>query len=222
MESQFPVTLSLILVIFTCIISYQGFNDNHMRSKFSMHPASVKEFGQWFRLLTSGFLHKDFMHLGVNMYVLWMFGENLEFYFMQDYFFGEMWGRLIYVLIYLGAVVVSSLPSYFKHQDNQYYSALGASGGVSAILFALIIIDPWTKISFLFLPFFDFPFIVFGVLYLVYETYMSKKGGDLIGHDAHIAGAVFGMVALLVVSYIFNPNLLDFFYNQLISGPIPN
>ncbi len=222
MESQFPVTLSLIIVIFTCIISWQGFNDNHMRSKFSMHPASVKEFGQWYRLLTSGFLHKDFLHLGINMYVLWMFGENLERIFMQKYFFGEIWGRLIYVLIYLGAIVVSSLPAYFKHQDNQYYSALGASGGVSAILFALILIAPWSEIRLLIIPFFPIPFIVFGIFYLIYETYMGKKGGDLIGHDAHVAGAIFGMVALLVVSFIFNPELLQFYYDAVMSGPTPD
>ena len=92
---------------------------------------------------------------------------------------------------------------------------MGASGGVSAILFALIVVDPWSGITFLFFPFFPIPFIIFGVLYLGYESYMSKKGGDMIGHDAHIAGAIFGLVSIIVVSYILKPELIDFYIHTL-------
>ncbi|MGK0365940.1 MAG: membrane associated rhomboid family serine protease [Saprospiraceae bacterium] len=207
MEGGVHLTLTLIIIIVTCLISYQAFNNSAIRSKFVMHPASVNEFGQYYRFLTSGFLHGSWMHLGVNMYVLWMFGEQLEKFFLRE--FGDLTGRLVYLLIYLGAIVLSSLPAYLKHKNNQYYSALGASGGVSAILFALIVVAPWSGITFLFFPFFPIPFIVFGVLYLVYESYMSKKGNDMIGHDAHIAGAIFGLISIVVVSFILKPELIQ-------------
>ncbi len=213
MQAGVQITLTLIIIIFTCLISYQAFNDARMRSKFVMHPASVSEFGQYYRFLTSGFLHGDWIHLGVNMYVLWMFGEALERFFLSQ--FGDLIGRLVYILIYLGAIVLSSIPAFLKHRDNQYYSALGASGGVSAILFALIVVAPWSGITFIFFPFFEIPFIVFGVLYLVYESYMSKKGNDMIGHDAHIAGAIFGLVSIIAVSYILKPQLIDLYISNI-------
>lgn len=207
MEGGIQISLTIIIIIFTCLISYQAFNDSTMRSKLIMHPASVHEFGQYYRFLTSGFLHGSWMHLGINMYVLWMFGEALEKFFLRE--FGDLTGRLVYLLIYLGAIVLSSLPAYLQHKNNQYYSALGASGGVAAILFALIVVAPWSGITFLFFPFFPIPFIVFGILYLLYESYLSKKGNDMIGHDAHIAGAIFGLISIIVVSFILKPELIQ-------------
>ena len=205
------ITLTLILIIFTCAISYQAFNDSAMRSKFVMHPASVNEFGQYYRFLTSGFLHGNWMHLGVNMYVLFAFGETLERYFLSE--FGDLIGRVVFLLLYLGAIVFSSIPAYLKHKNNQYYSALGASGGVAAILFALLIVYPWSKLGFLFIPFIKFYFIVFGVAYLFYESYMGKKGNDNIGHDAHIAGAFFGLGGIFLISFILKPELIsDYIY----------
>ena len=203
------ISLTLILVILTCLISYQAMNDRAMKEKLLMHPASVHEFGQWYRLLTSGFVHKDWMHLGINMYVLWMFGEGLESYFLGH--FGNLQGRIFYILLYFAAIIVSSLPAYLQHKNNQYYSSLGASGGVSAVLFALILFAPWAGISFIFFPFVDIPFIIFGVLYMIYETYMSKKGTDMIGHDAHIAGAVFGILGTLLIAFIAKPELINVF-----------
>ncbi len=99
MEGGVHLTLTLIIIIVTCLISYQAFNNSAIRSKFVMHPASVNEFGQYYRFLTSGFLHGSWMHLGVNMYVLWMFGEQLEKFFLRE--FGDLTGRLVYLLIYL-------------------------------------------------------------------------------------------------------------------------
>ncbi|HFC00825.1 MAG TPA: rhomboid family intramembrane serine protease [Phaeodactylibacter sp.] len=203
------ITLTLIIVIFTCLISYQAMNDRAMKSKLLMHPASVHEFGQWYRLLTSGFVHNDWMHLGVNMYVLWMFGESLERFFLH--YFGDLQGRIFYILLYLGAIIFSSLPAYLKHKDNQYYSSLGASGGVSAITFALILFAPWAGLRFIFFPFVDIPFVVFGFLYLIYESYMSKKGNDMIGHDAHIAGAIFGITGTLLLAFLVKPELVNIF-----------
>ena len=211
------VTLTLILVAVTCLISYQAFNNQAMRDKFLMRPASVHEFGQWYRFITSGFLHANWMHLGINMYVLYAFGEGLELIFLQT--FGDLMGRIFYLFVYLGAIVVGSIPLYLKHYDNQYYSALGASGGVAGVLFALIIIRPWADLQFIFLPFIDIPFIVFGVGYLVYESYQSKKGTGNVAHDAHIGGAIFGLVSVLVITALARPELLSYYFNNLISPP---
>lgn len=212
------ITLTLIIVIFTCIISYQGLNNRYMKDKFSMHPASVNEFGQWYRLLTSGFFHVNYWHLGVNMFVLWSFGESLEIFLLRE--FGDLQGRLFYLFIYLGAVIFSSLPAYFKNKDNQYYSAIGASGGVAAVLFSLAVINPWGSLYIIFIPFVPIPLIVFSVIYLIYESYQSKKGNTLIGHDAHIAGAIYGLLAILLIAFIFDPSLLTEFFERLKAGPM--
>ncbi len=214
------ITLTLILIIFTCIISYQAFNNSQMKAKFLMHPSSVNEFGQYYRFLTSGFLHANWMHLGVNMWVLYVFGEPLELFFLSQ--FGELAGRLLFLLLYFGAIIFSSIPAFLKHRNNQYYSALGASGGVAAILFALLVISPWSKLNFIFLPGIKFYFIVFGLVYLFYESYMSKKGNDNIGHDAHLAGAVFGFTGIILISFLMKPELIDRYIYGLMHPPFLN
>lgn len=211
------ITLTFIIIIFTCIISYNGFNDRAMQSKFLMHPASVNEFGQWYRFITSGFLHGDLMHLGINMFVLYQFGERLEDFCMRQ--FGDLTGRIYFIILYFGAIIAGSVPSYIKHKNNQYYSALGASGGVSGILFASIFIDPWNWL--LFLLFIPMPYIVFGVIYVLYESYMDKKGNTKIAHDAHLAGAAFGYIIIIAFIYMENPHYVDFFLEKLKAGPRP-
>ncbi len=209
------ISLTLIIVIFTAIISYNGFNDRAMQSKFLMHPASVNEFGQWYRFITSGFLHGDMMHLGINMFVLWQFGEPLEEYFMAQ--FGDLTGRIYFVILYFGAIIAGSVPPFIKHKNNQYYSALGASGGVAGILFANIFISPWSWLGlFLVIP---MPYIVFGVLYVFYESYMGKKGNTKIAHDAHLAGAAFGYIAVIAFMYIYSPEAVSFYFEKLMAGP---
>jgi len=182
-----------------------------------MHPASVKEFGQWYRFITSGFLHGSYMHLGINMFVLWQFGESLEGWFMDQ--FGDLIGRVYFVILYFGAIIVGSLPPYIKHQDNQYYSALGASGGVSGILFASIFVSPWSYLGFMLVI--PMPYVVFGVLYLFYESYMGKKGGTGIAHDAHIAGAIFGYLAVIGFLLTLGPEIVDLYFQRLMAGPRP-
>lgn len=209
------ISLTLVIVIFTCIFSYQGFNDNRLKNKFLFHPASVNEFGQWYRFLTSGFLHNDGWHLGINMFVLYQFGENLERFCMGQ--FGDLKGRGIYLLVYLGAIIVGSLPLYIKHKNNQYYSALGASGGVSGILFASIFIWPWAMLGFMLII--PMPYVVFGVVYMFYESYMGKRGRGNIAHDAHIWGAIFGYISISIILFLLKPELAQFLVERLLSGP---
>ncbi|MDG1433616.1 MAG: rhomboid family intramembrane serine protease [Saprospiraceae bacterium] len=209
------ISLTLIIIIFTCIISYQGFNNQQMRNDFLMRPASVKEFGQYYRFLSSGFLHGSWIHLGINMFVLYQFGEQLEFTLLQH--FGGLAGRLFFLLIYLGSIIFGALPSFIKHSNNQYYSALGASGGVAGVLFACSFLYPWSILLLYFvLP---IPYIIAGILYLFYESYMDKKGGDNVAHDAHMSGAVFGYISIIIIFLIMNPNLFQAYLHRLLSGP---
>lgn len=208
------INLSIILVLVTGFISYQAFEKPAMRSRLLFVPDLVKRFGQYDRFLTSGFIHADWMHLLFNMYMLYEFGKIVEQLYVSA--FGELEGRIYYLLLYLGGIVVSSLPSYIKHQDNGVYSALGASGGVSGVVFSLIFFAPWATIELFFLI--PIPFIIGGVLYLWYSDYMSKEGKDNIGHDAHFWGAVYGFLFTVGLSAAFRPDLIPRFFEELIKA----
>ena len=217
------ISLTLILIIMTALISYQAFSNTGMKYKLAFHPASVQEFGQYYRFLSSGFVHADWQHLILNMYVFYLFGEQLEKVFtygMNVYgvgkivLFDPMIGRLVFLFFYLSAIIVSDIPTYFKHKNNTAYSSLGASGATSALLMAYILFNPW---GWFLLP--PLPGIVFAVAYLWYSSYMSRKGTDLIAHDAHLWGAVYGLVFMLIIAAIFSPELLQYFINSLLEGP---
>ena len=209
------ITLTLVIVIMTSIISYQAFSNQSMKQKLIFHPVSVKGRGEFYRFLTSGFIHADFMHLLINMYVLYIFGTEVEFEFTREENFGLVTGRVMFILLYFGAIVFSSVSSFFKHQENNYYSALGASGGTSAILFAFIIFNPWRQFI---LPL-PLPAILLAIAYLFYSSYMDKKGGDNIGHNAHFWGAVFGFVFTLVIAVAFSTDIMTDFTRELMLGP---
>jgi membrane associated rhomboid family serine protease len=207
------ISLTLILIIMTALISYQAFNNVGMKFKLAFHPASVQEFGQYYRFLTSGFVHADWQHLILNMYVFYLFGEQLEIFFSNS-LFPEMTGRLVFLFFYISAIVVADIPTYFKYKNNTAYSSLGASGATSALLTAYILFDPWGW--FIFPP---LPGIVFMIAYLWYSSYMAKHGTDLIAHDAHLWGAVYGLVFMIGLAALVSPDLLDYFIMQVLEGP---
>ena len=129
-----------------------------------------------------------------NMFTLYFLGDYCADLFMAKY---QAAGNIIYPLFYLSAIAFASVPSFIKNRDNIGYRALGASGGVSAVIFYFILDEPWGMLYlFAIIP---IPAIVLGVLYLVYESYMAKKGNDNIGHDAHIAGAVYGIISFFII-----------------------
>jgi membrane associated rhomboid family serine protease len=157
----------------------------------------VKHKNQTYRFFTHAFVHADWIHLFVNMFVLYSFGTAVES------FFGEIFGNkgiVYFIILYLGGILFSSLPSYGKHQSNPYYSSIGASGAVCAVLFSSILIQPMAGIGLLFIPI-HIPAFIFGPLYLTYEAYGSKKLNDNIGHDAHFWGAIYGIVITLIFNY---------------------
>lgn len=211
------ISITLLLIVMTGLISYQAFNNAAMRHKLLFHPASVAEFGEWHRFLTSGFVHANWAHLLINMYVLYQFGEVLEYLFTEK-LFNPLAGRLIFLFFYLSAIVVADIPTFLKHQHNSGYGSLGASGATSAMVTAYILFQPWGW--FLFPP---LPGILFAAAYLWYSSYMARRGGDNIAHDAHFWGAVYGILFMVVLAAVHRPDLLRFFISQLLQGPgMPN
>ncbi len=187
------ISVNSILCIITCVISIGIFSAKEIGEKLLHIPYNEYHKNEKYRLLTSGFIHADFMHLLFNMIALFSFGSNVENWFSQPEMFGEN-GTVVYILFYLVAIVAASLPTYAEHKDNPYYRALGASGAIAAVIFASIINSPMSMIL---MPF-PMPGFVFGILYLWYENSLSKKNNDNIGHNTHFYGALFGVLFIAV------------------------
>jgi membrane associated rhomboid family serine protease len=204
--------MTYILIIFTALVSIPAFSNHEWFSKLQFNPYQVYHRREVYRLLTHGFLHANWMHLIVNMMVLYFFGPTVEQY-MRQILSPEMqhWSKLVYLLFYLCSIVVSSLISLYKYRDNVGYNAVGASGAVSAVIFFYIFFNPWERIYFYgILP---VPGIIMGVLYLVYSQYMSRRGTDNINHDAHMVGALFGFIFPLFINF----HLISYFLDKLLS-----
>jgi membrane associated rhomboid family serine protease len=201
------MNITVTIIILTAATSILAFGNPALFYKMKFNAYLIHHNRQWHRFMTYAFLHADWMHLMINMFVLWSFGSLVEQLFAM-YF--PRYAVLYFLLLYFGGVLFSTLPSFGKHKDNDTYNAVGASGAVSAILFSSIIMYPQGKIVFLLLPV-PIPAYIFGVLYLVYSAYMSKRGHDNIGHDAHFWGAVFGIVFTLAL----NPGFVVSFFENL-------
>ncbi|MBS1615051.1 MAG: rhomboid family intramembrane serine protease [Bacteroidetes bacterium] len=196
-----PIAFTITLVLVTVLLSIAAFNDNRLADKLILWPAKMNRPGEYYRLLTSGFIHADWMHLLFNMFTLFFIGRAVEQAFL-------MYGLTpwLYVLMYLAGIVVASLPSFLRKRNNPYYRSLGASGGVAAVLFSLVYFAPWAELYIYFLP---VPNIVFAILYLIYSVYMSKRGNSTINHDAHFWGAIFGFVFTLLIEPSHGANFLQ-------------
>lgn len=200
------MSTTIIIIIITVALSMYAFSNHDILYRWMMNPYSVKSRKEYFRFLTSGFIHSDYVHLGFNMLTLYFFGDLVE-YFFETKSAGQ--GTLIFVIFYLAAIVLSEVPTFLKHKNNPNYNSLGASGGVAAVVFSSIMIYPDNVLYISML--FPIPAFVFGILYLIYSYYMSKRGKDNINHDAHFYGAVFGIFFTLVV----DPELFSTFFEQI-------
>jgi len=198
---------NLIIIAVTAVVSYFALQNRAILEQFMLNPYENFSTNKWYTMITAGFLHADYGHLFFNMFTLYFFGQFCLGLFEDTY--GRM-GILFYSLFYLLSIIVANIPASIKHRDNPGYRALGASGAVSAVLFSFIIAEPWQMIYIYFIP---IPAIIFGVLYLIYSSYMAKKGSDNIGHDAHFAGAVFGVVSTLVLF----PSVREGFFEKLLN-----
>ncbi len=204
--SEFPVTYSLMAA--NIILSFIGFSNAGLIDKSILWPYRMGRENQWYRFLSSGFIHADAMHLIFNMFTFYFFGRAVESYFTAY----DLGGNISYLLLYFLGMIAADIPSYIKNKDNYNYRALGASGAVSAVVFACILFQPWGTILIYVIP---LPFIVYAVLYLVYCVYMSKKGAGNINHDAHLWGSLFGLVFTLVLMAVISPQLFQSVWYEL-------
>jgi membrane associated rhomboid family serine protease len=201
--------MTLAIVIITVLVSIAAFQSEQIYSKLIFNPYKVSHNREWYRLLTSGFIHADWLHLAVNMFVLYQFGRAVEMFYKLHY--GSN-GWYYYLILYLGGILVAILPTYKKHRNDYFYNGLGASGAVSAVLFTIIVFQPWSTI-YLFggIP---IKIVIFGVLYLAFSYYMDRRGGDDVNHNAHFWGAVFGLLFTMAMK----PSLAVDFFNMIVSG----
>ncbi len=189
------MSVTIIIIAVTVLVSLLAFNNHEIFRRLAFNAYDIKHFKNSYRFLSYALIHADWIHLLINMMVLYSFGRVVEQYY--EIYFGAK-GMLYYMLLYVGGTALSTLPSYGKHKDDYTYTAVGASGAVSAVVFASILFDPLSKIYIFLIPI-GIPAIVFGFLYLVYSAYMGKKNIDNVGHDAHFWGAVFGFVFTIVL-----------------------
>ncbi|MFK2879069.1 rhomboid family intramembrane serine protease [Rhodanobacter hydrolyticus] len=194
--------ITLIIIAITCIVSFMAFKNGRLMNDLILWPPAISRQREYHRLVTYGLVHADFNHLLFNMITLFFFGQQMErFYTMAMGTFG-------FVLFYIGALVVSILPTYFQNRGNPNYRSLGASGAVSAVLFSFIMLAPWSRIIVLVLP---MPAIVYAVLYTAYSIYMDRSGRGNVNHNAHLWGAAYGVAFTLLV----DPQVLSSFLGQL-------
>ncbi|HAN65403.1 MAG TPA: rhomboid family intramembrane serine protease [Chitinophagaceae bacterium] len=205
--TQFPITIGLIIA--NVLFSLAGFNSQPWLNKFIMWPYQVKRKQEYYRFISSGFLHADLMHLFFNMFTLFFFGQAIEYYF-KAYGLG---GNIAYICLYMTGLIIADLPGYLKHRNDVHYRSLGASGAVSAVLFAAILFNPWNSVYLY--GAIKISALLFAVLYIAYCVYMGKKGGDNVNHDAHLWGSVFGAVFTLILIAVMNPLLFDVIIEKL-------
>jgi membrane associated rhomboid family serine protease len=199
------MNLTLIIIVITAIISIQAFSNHGLMNRLILDPYQMFRSKQWYRFITSGFLHADWLHLIINMFVFFSFGSIVEQYY--SYFFGSA-GKFMFVLLYLSSILAASASSYYGNRNNPSYRSLGASGAVSAITTTSILFEPMTKIYLY--GIIGMPNIVAGILYLIYSQYASRNANDHINHEAHFYGAVYGVVFTLVAK----PRIFYYFLDQ--------
>ena len=202
------MSVTLIIIIITVLVSIFAFRSHKIMDDLIFYPAAITENNQYYRFASYGFIHADFSHLFFNMYALYLFGGACENSFIG--IFGNN-GKTLYILMYLLALIACVIPDFNKNKNNYSYRSLGASGAVSAVVFAYIIFNPLQGIGLLFIPIF-IPGFLFGIIFLVVSYFLGKKGGSSVNHSAHIWGAIFGVIFLIIFSELFSDYpLLDNF-----------
>ena len=202
------LNVNTLIIAFTVLVSISAFSNPNMLGKLAHAPYYEARNKEYYRWLTSGFLHGDYMHLLFNMLSLYFFGPLVEGFFVLK--FGVI-GRFVYLLFYLIAIVAASYGTYLRERNNSYFHSIGASGAVSAIIFASILMYPLGDIYIYFaIPIKAF---IFAGLYLWYCTYAARQNRDNIDHMAHFYGAIFGFTGIL----LFEPLLILNFFYQIVA-----
>lgn len=200
--------ITWFIIIVTGFVSYLAFQNRELAEKLQFNAAKIVQQKEYHRLITYAFVHANWTHLIINMLVLFFFGRAIENYF--GYFWGNR-STAYFLLLYFGGTIAANILSLIKHKNNFYYNAVGASGAVSAVLFASIFFEPLEPVLlFAVLP---IPGILFAVGYLIYSYRMDKKDADNVAHDAHFLGAVFGFIFPILLK----PELFERFIDKLFS-----
>jgi len=194
------MSITIIIIIVTVIISLFAFRSQRVMDDLIFYPASITEKNQYYRFISYGFIHADLSHLFFNMYAFYLFGRACEDSFVN--IFGN-YGKTFYLLMYFLSLIACVIPDFNKHKTNAGYRSLGASGAVSAVVFAYILFRPLQGIGLLFIPVF-IPGFLFGIIFLVVSYFLGRKGGSRINHSAHIWGAIFGVAFLIIFSQLFS------------------
>ena len=201
-----PFNHTITIILITVIISLIAFSNRQVLDRFIFWSPAIQQKSQYDRFITHGFIHADGMHLLFNMFTLFFFGSIIESFYRQYLY------DLGFVLFYLGGLIFAILPSYLKHKNDTRWASLGASGAVSAVLFAYILFQPWKLIFVFFIP---VPAIIFAVLYVAYSIWSGKKGNSNINHSAHLWGAAYGVIMTIIIE----PRVVPHFFNQLMQLP---
>ena len=178
-------TILIGIIVANVLISYKGFNDLAFFRKYEFHVGSIRS-GEQIRMLSSGFLHADIMHLAFNMLTLYFFAPTVIAYL----------GGFSFILVYFGSLIFGSLLTMMFHKNDYSYRAVGASGAVTGVLYSAILLEPNSNVDLYF--FIRMPAYVFGIAYLLYSIYGMKAKNDNIGHTAHFGGAVGGYLITLI------------------------
>lgn len=204
--------VTLIIIAVTSIISYLAFNNRTLLEKLIFYPPAVANKGAY-RLISYGFIHADFSHLIFNMLTLYFFGTVIEQVFQSV--FGETYGALFYLLLYVSALVASIIPTWLLNRHNSHHRGLGASGAVSAIVFAYILINPMNFMGIMFIPIM-LPAFLFGFIYIAISISLSKNHSGNINHLAHITGGAYGILFMLITfALTLRVNLIQHFFNSI-------
>lgn len=201
------MSITIYLIIANVLFSYYTWQNPSAYHKYIFNPYHTIRENQWYRLITSGFMHADWGHLAFNMFTLYFFGDIVQY--VCNAHLGSM-GNLAYIGFYLVALIVSDLPTLQKHKDHVMYNSLGASGAVSAVVFFSIMFQPMQKLYLMFIPI-GIPGFIFGFFYLLYSYYQGKRGADHINHDAHLYGALSGILFAIII----DPLVIGRFFQQV-------
>lgn len=199
--------ITTILIIVVCAASLYAWNTPEAFQKMILNPFTVHQRKEYYRFITSGFIHSSYTHLGFNMYAMYIFGKGVEVGFGQ--LFGDLW-MVHFVALFVLGIIVSDIPTFLKFKNLPHYNSLGASGGVSSIVFAFVFMFPTQKLGFILWPE-GIPAYLFGGIYLAFSSYQDKKNNDNTNHSAHFWGSIFGIIYLVVLK----PQLLLHFIEQV-------
>jgi membrane associated rhomboid family serine protease len=185
---------TIIIIVVTVLISLAAFNSEEVYSKLILWPRVMDNPMEYYRLLSSGFIHADWGHLLFNMYAFYTFGSNVEMIFG---YIGR--DQFLYLVLYLSGIIIASLPSFLNHRNDRSCRSLGASGGVASIIFFSIYFFPFSRIGLIIIPGISIPSIIFGVIYLAYEAYMARRGAGNVNHSAHFWGSAYGLIFAFLI-----------------------